>query len=252
MLPPWKKHGIAFTPTSACQKLNIRTTSSFPYMAAGKARQFSICLAIYLRNSVRCPQPSLSRSHLHVPRRQRHSPHHHRLACRRLYRFMQRFPAPDSSIIGRIISRALSKLLLHGPSGRPVSAHRFWSTRPHHFLILNVAGTVASVTSSHGPIAVSKSIDLAYRPWNVSATSISWMQPSVPAFYLKILNYCRLHLHVTTVSELFDADGLYVLPHIYQCSREPWFNPSQYITLQRRPSEHQIRHKWQRSKTTVP
>ena len=63
---------------------------------------------------------------------------------------------------------------------------------------------------------------------------------------LKLLNYCRLYLHVTTVSELFDADGLYVLPHIYQCFREPWFNPSQFITLQRRPSAHQIRYQWQR------
>jgi hypothetical protein len=63
---------------------------------------------------------------------------------------------------------------------------------------------------------------------------------------LKILNYCRLYLHVTTVSELFDADGLYILPHIFQCHREPWFSPSKFITLQRRPSEHQIRYKWQR------
>jgi hypothetical protein len=63
---------------------------------------------------------------------------------------------------------------------------------------------------------------------------------------LKILNYCRLYLHVTTVSELFDADGLYILPHIFQCRREPWFSPKTVITLQRRPSEYQIRYKWQR------
>ena len=57
-----------------------------------------------------------------------------------------------------------------------------------------------------------------------------------------------MYLRVTTVSELFDADGLYILPHICQCHRELWFSPSTFITLQRQPtgSEHQIRYKWQR------
>ena len=63
---------------------------------------------------------------------------------------------------------------------------------------------------------------------------------------LKIINYCRLYLHVTTVSELFSVDGRTILPDLLQCRREPWFDCQTYITLQARPSEFQIRTKWQR------
>ena len=63
---------------------------------------------------------------------------------------------------------------------------------------------------------------------------------------LAIINYCRLYLHVTTVSELFDAGGTHILPHAISCQREPWFDSKTYITLQRRPSEYQIRTKWKR------
>jgi hypothetical protein len=63
---------------------------------------------------------------------------------------------------------------------------------------------------------------------------------------MKLLNYCRLYLHVTTVSELFNASGTAILPHMFNCRRSPWFNPNQYVTRQRRPSEYQIRHRWQR------
>lgn len=42
---------------------------------------------------------------------------------------------------------------------------------------------------------------------------------------LAILNYCRLYLHVTTVSELFDASGSHIIPDLFYCRREPWFNP---------------------------
>ena len=63
---------------------------------------------------------------------------------------------------------------------------------------------------------------------------------------MKIINYCRLYLHVTTVSELFDASGKQLLPELFQCQREPWFNPSTIITLQRRPSSFQIKWKWQK------
>ena len=38
---------------------------------------------------------------------------------------------------------------------------------------------------------------------------------------LKIINYCRQYLHVTTVSELFNAEGTKILPHIFQCCRPP-------------------------------
>jgi hypothetical protein len=63
---------------------------------------------------------------------------------------------------------------------------------------------------------------------------------------IKIINYCRLYLHVTTLSELFDAQGDTMLDYMYQCRRPPWFNSRQYITIQRRPSEHQITKKWKR------
>ena len=39
LLPPWKKHGVTFAPPSVCQKPNMRTTSSFPCMAADKAAE---------------------------------------------------------------------------------------------------------------------------------------------------------------------------------------------------------------------
>ena len=63
---------------------------------------------------------------------------------------------------------------------------------------------------------------------------------------LPIINYCRLYLNITTVSEMFDADGIHIIEPLFQCRREPWFNPDSYITLQKRPSEFQIRMKWQR------
>jgi hypothetical protein len=61
---------------------------------------------------------------------------------------------------------------------------------------------------------------------------------------IRILNYCRLYLNVTTISELFDATGKYMLPLMYQCQRPNWFNRHQFIILQRRPSQYQIDRKW--------
>ena len=61
---------------------------------------------------------------------------------------------------------------------------------------------------------------------------------------LRILNCCRLHLHVTTISELLDAHGRNFLPHMFNCSRPPWFNTRQYMPIQPRPSHHQIRTLW--------
>lgn len=63
---------------------------------------------------------------------------------------------------------------------------------------------------------------------------------------LKIINYCRQYLHVTTVSELFNADGTKVLHHMFLCQRPPWFHKHQFIILQRRPSAYQIKHQWQK------
>jgi len=63
---------------------------------------------------------------------------------------------------------------------------------------------------------------------------------------MQIINYCRLFLHVTTVSELFNATGTQILPDMFNCHRPPWFNTTTYITLQRRPSDYQIKYCWQR------
>jgi len=63
---------------------------------------------------------------------------------------------------------------------------------------------------------------------------------------LEVLNYCRLYLHVTTVSELFQADGETMNPELFHCRREPWFNPHTYVTLQARPTDYHVRTKWQR------
>jgi hypothetical protein len=63
---------------------------------------------------------------------------------------------------------------------------------------------------------------------------------------LKIINYCRQYLHVTTVSELFNSEGTKILSHMFKCHRPPWFNKHQFIIIQRRPSDYQIRHLWQK------
>jgi hypothetical protein len=63
---------------------------------------------------------------------------------------------------------------------------------------------------------------------------------------IKIINYCRLYLHVTTISELFDATGQHILPYMYNCTRPAWFDKTKYVTLQPRPSDYQIRTKWKR------
>jgi len=62
----------------------------------------------------------------------------------------------------------------------------------------------------------------------------------------KIVNYCRLYLHITTVSEMFDAEGQHIMDHILRCQRAPWFDPTINVAIQRRPSDHQIRTKWMR------
>jgi hypothetical protein len=43
---------------------------------------------------------------------------------------------------------------------------------------------------------------------------------------IKIANYHRLYLNVTTVSELFDSTGKNLLPHMFECQRPAWFNPT--------------------------
>jgi len=63
---------------------------------------------------------------------------------------------------------------------------------------------------------------------------------------LRHINYCWLYLHVTTVSELFNAAGTHILDYMFQCQRPLWIDPSLIVTLQQRPSPHQIRYCWQR------
>lgn len=51
---------------------------------------------------------------------------------------------------------------------------------------------------------------------------------------------------MTTVSELLQPNGKTLIPYLFDCRREPWFNPTTFVTLQRRPSGFQIRTKWQK------
>jgi hypothetical protein len=55
---------------------------------------------------------------------------------------------------------------------------------------------------------------------------IAQTHPTLSTHDLRIINYCRLYLHVTTVSELLDAEGFRVLPSMMKCQRPPWFDPT--------------------------
>jgi hypothetical protein len=61
---------------------------------------------------------------------------------------------------------------------------------------------------------------------------------------IRIINYCQLYLHITTISEMYDADGHEIMPHIWRCTRPPWFDANTNVAIQRRPSDHQIRTRW--------
>ena len=61
---------------------------------------------------------------------------------------------------------------------------------------------------------------------------------------LRLLNYCRLYLHVTTVSELLNVAGTTILPHMRECTRPPWFDPSLVTVLQKQPSHYQCKTRW--------
>ena len=61
---------------------------------------------------------------------------------------------------------------------------------------------------------------------------------------IRILNFCRMYLHVTMVSELFDVHDHHILPYMYNCSRPLWFNHLQYMPIQQKPSPYQIRKVW--------
>ena len=68
--------------------------------------------------------------------------------------------------------------------------------------------------------------------------------PNLTTHAIRVINYCRLYLHVTTVSEILTADGTHILPLMLQCHRPPWFDPTMNMIIQKRPSEYQIRTKW--------
>ena len=63
---------------------------------------------------------------------------------------------------------------------------------------------------------------------------------------LKAINYCRLYLHLTTISEMVDADGQSMLQHVFECHRPDWFDPSTVTVLQSQPSYHQRHYQWKR------
>ncbi len=63
---------------------------------------------------------------------------------------------------------------------------------------------------------------------------------------IRIINYCRLYLHVTTVSELFNANGTAILSDTFECRQSTWFDPSIIITIQQRSSSRQINNRSQR------
>ena len=51
---------------------------------------------------------------------------------------------------------------------------------------------------------------------------------------------------MVTISDLFKASGTQILAHIWTCTRPAWFDPNQIVTLQKRPSAYQIKHRWQK------
>ena len=63
---------------------------------------------------------------------------------------------------------------------------------------------------------------------------------------LQVLNYCRMYLHVTTISEICNASGTKILQHMYECVRPPWFNPTTNTVIQKRPSSYQCHYQWKR------
>ena len=61
---------------------------------------------------------------------------------------------------------------------------------------------------------------------------------------IRIINYCQLYLHITTILEMYDADGNDIMPHVWRCTRAPWFDATINVAIQQRPSDHQIRTRW--------
>ena len=79
--------------------------------------------------------------------------------------------------------------------------------------------------------------DIHLMEWAIKSGSYTDQQ-------LRIINYCRTYIQVTTISELFHPSRNDLLQDMHNCTRPPWFNPLQFIPIQQRPSQHQIRKLW--------
>jgi hypothetical protein len=44
---------------------------------------------------------------------------------------------------------------------------------------------------------------------------------------------------------MFEATGTTLLTHVIKCKQPPWFDPTMNVTIKRRPSDYQIRKRWQ-------
>jgi ribonuclease HI len=62
----------------------------------------------------------------------------------------------------------------------------------------------------------------------------------------RYVNYCRLYLHLTTLSEMFNVAGTKLLPHVVKGNKPPWFDPQVRICLQQRPDERQWYTCWKK------
>lgn len=69
---------------------------------------------------------------------------------------------------------------------------------------------------------------------------------------LGIINFCRLYLHVTTTSELYDAAGTKIMPNMYECQRPTWFDPLVVTAIQRQPSHYQRQKTWKKFLSMLP
>lgn len=101
--------------------------------------------------------------------------------------------------------------------------------------------------SIHGSIQLDQSfVPTVERDGDCYIMELAMASDSFSQDDLKILNYCRMYLHITTVLELCDACGERIMRDMFECRRPQWFNPATVTVLQTRPSAHQIRYQWKR------
>jgi hypothetical protein len=143
----------------------------------------------------------------------------------------------QGTIISRILRIAIAWCQWHGANGNPASLSVYYKTPRHPYRIYPISAKL----KLHQPF-----ITEPERTTDIYIMEYVIRSKAFPEDDIKIINYCRQHLHVTTISDLLDASGKKLLPHIIQCRRPPWNDPEQYIILQHRPSLYQIRHKWRK------